>query len=159
MQEVENGKKPKGLLKVLIMLSFIGGSFNMIGGLQDAFSKPSNETVESFNEIFEKIKIESPESEYMIDQMDNYVAALNAQIVNSGATNFMLNAISLIGVFLMYRMQKTGFFIYVSAQVLLLFLPMLFGGNTAFTQSITLFYAFFTGFFIMLYAGQLRLLK
>ena len=154
MQETEN-KLPK-LLKVILILSFVGSSFNMFSGLQDAMSRPSQERIDSFKEIFEEVKDDSPESEIMIDEIIIYMENINFNIANYGVARFMLNAISLIGIFLMYRRRQIGFAIYSGAQVLLLGVPLLFGGYSNATLSIIFFFSLFTVLFIGLYASQLK---
>jgi hypothetical protein len=157
MQETENNL-PR-LLKVILILSFIGSSFNMFSGLQDAFSRPSQERIDSFREIFTEVKDESPESEIMIDEIIIYMENINLNIVNYGVARFMLNAISLIGLFLMYRRRQIGFAVYSGAQVFLLGVPLLFGGYSNATLSIIFFFSLFTVLFISLYASQLRYMR
>ena len=154
MQETED-QLPR-LLKVILILSFIGSSFNMFSGLQDAFSRPSQERIDSFKEIFDDVKDESPESEIMIDELYLFMENLNLNIVNYGVARFMLNAISLIGIYLMYRRRQIGFAVYSGVQVLLLGVPLLFGGYSNATLSIIFFFSLFTILFISLYASQLK---
>jgi len=157
MQETEN-KLPK-LLKAILILSFIGSSFNMFSGLQDTMSRPSQERIDSFIEIFADVKEDSPESEIMIDEIIIYMENLNLNIVNYGVARFMLNAISLIGIYLMYRRRQIGFAVYSGAQVLLLGVPILFGGYSNATLSIIFFFSLFTILFISLYASQLKYMR
>lgn len=157
MQETEN--KLPGLLRVILILSFIGSSFSMFSGLTDALSRPSQERIDSFNEIFEGVKEDSPESEVMIDEIITYMENINLNIVNYGVARFMLNAISLIGIYLMYRRRQIGFAVYSGAQVLLLGVPLLFGGYSNATLSIIFFFSLFTILFISLFASQLRYMR
>ncbi len=154
MQETEN-QLPR-FLKVILILSFIGSSFNMFSGLQDAMSRPSQERIDSFKEVFTEVKSDSPKSEEMIDELFVFMENLNINIVNYGVARFMLNAISLIGIFLMYRRRQIGFVVYSGAQVLLLGVPLLFGGYSNATLSIIFFFSLFTILFISLYASQLK---
>lgn len=157
MQETEN-KSPR-LLRIILVLSFIGSSFSMFSGLQDALSTPSQERIDSFKSIFDNVTDESPESKQMIEESFIFMENINMSIVNYGATQFMLYAISLIGVYMMYRRRKVGFAIYSGAQVLLLSLPILFGGYNSFSLGVTFVFAFITMTFIILYASQLRYLE
>jgi len=127
--------------------------------LQDAMSRPSQERIDSFIEIFSEVKEESPESEIMIDELITYMENLNLNIANYGVARFMLNAISLIGIFLMYRRRQIGFAVYSVAQVLLLGVPLMFGGYSNATLSIIFFFSLFTILFISLFASQLRYMR
>ena len=130
----------------------------MFSGLQDAFSTPSQERIDSFKQIFENVKDEAPESQQMIEESFVFMESINLNIVNYGVTRFMFNAISIIGVFLMYRRQKIGFTVYSTAQFLLLGLPILMGGYNGFSLGVTFVFGFITLVFIVLYASQLRYL-
>jgi len=157
MQETNN-KLPK-LLRVFLILSFIGSSFFMFSGLQDALSSPSQEQLESFKEIFDDVDDESPESQQLIEDSIDYMENLSANSVNYGATRFMLYAISLIGVYLMYRRRKIGLSVYAVAQVLLLGIPILFGGYNGFSVGVTFVLTFLTMTFIVVYASQMKYLE
>jgi hypothetical protein len=148
------------LLKVLLILSFIGSSWNMFSGLSNALSEPSIERVESFMLIMEEVQIEDDngETEEMIAQIVDFVSTINQNIVNFGAVEFMLYAISVIGIYLMYKNQRIGFRIYLTVQLLLLGSPIYFGGYSMFSMSLTVFYGFITMVFLALYSTQLKYL-
>ena len=147
--------QPK-MLRVLIILSFIGGSWNMFSGLSNALSEPSIERYDNFMESMRQIDDGSPEMKIMMEQISEYVTNINLNIVNYGAVEFMLYAISLIGVYLMHKNRRLGFRIYVVVQLLLLGTPIYFGAYSVFTLSLTIFYAFFTMVFFALYSSQLK---
>ena len=147
--------QPK-MLRVLIILSFIGSSWNMFSGLSNALSEPSIERYDNFMESMRQIDDGSPEMKIMMDQISEYVANINLNIVNYGAIEFMLYAISLIGVYLMHKNRRVGFRVYAIAQLLLLGSPIYFGSYSVFTLSLTIFYAFFTMVFFALYSSQLK---
>lgn len=144
------------MLRILIILSFIGGSWNMFNGLSNALSEPSIERYDSFMESMRRVDDGSPEMQIMMEQISDYVENINLNIVNYGAVEFMLYAISLIGVYLMHKNRRVGFRIYVVVQVLLLGTPIYFGSYSVFTLSLTIFYAFFTMVFFALYSSQLK---
>lgn len=147
------------MLRIILTLSFIGSSFFMFTGLQDAFSTPSQERIDSFKKIFENVKDETPESQQMIEDSFVFMESINLNIVNYGVARFMLNAISVIGVYLMYRKRKIGFMVYSGVQSLMLGLPILFGGYSSFSLGVTFVFGFITMVFIVLYASQLKYLE
>ena len=157
---MEENKKPRiTFLKVLLYLSFIGSSWNMFAGLSNAMSQPTMERVESFEKIFEQIVEENEESKIMIDMIIEYVINLNENVVNYGAVEFMLYAISIIGIYLMFKNRRVGFMVYMIVQILLLGTPILFGGYSPFTVSLTIIYGFITMIFFALYSTQLKYME
>jgi hypothetical protein len=152
----ENNKPRTTFLKALLYISFIGSSWNMFTGISNALSQPSIERVESFEKIFSQMVDREAETDLMIDMIIEYMNNLNDNIVNYGAVEFMLYAISVIGIYLMYRNRRVGFTIYMIVQILLLGTPILFGGYSPFSVSITIFYGFITMIFFALYSSQLK---
>lgn len=128
----------------------------MFSGLSNAISQPSMERVDSFMEIMDQVQDDKEETEIMIEQITDYISNINQNIVNYGAVEFMLYAISLIGIYLMYRNRRMGFTVYMIVQTLLLGTPILFGGYSVFTVSLTVFYGFITMIFFALYSTQLK---
>jgi hypothetical protein len=159
----ESSINRSSLFKVLLVLSFIGSSWSMFSGLSNALSQPSTERVESFVEIMDQVQAKQEESGERNEEVDglmaqiiDYVSTINLNIVNYGAVEFMLYAISLIGVYLMYRNKRIGFAVYMIAQILVLGAPIYFGGYNSFSVSLTLLYAFITMIFMVLYSTQLK---
>lgn len=143
-------------LKVLLILSFIGSSWSMFSGLSNAMSHPNEERVDSIVKILDQVGNESEEAQELNAQIIDYIYKINQSIVNYGAVEFMLYAISLIGVFLMYKNRRIGFTVYLVVQILLLGLPIYFGGYSSLTASMTLIYGFVTMIFFIMYSTQLK---
>ena len=146
------------LLRVLLTLSLIGGFWSMINGLTNAFSDQSLEGQEVVDQLLESFDELDEENLYLKDEMIAFSDNMQRNRVNYGVFEFMFNAISLIGVFLMYQFRRIGFWVYMVAQLLMLMNPILFGGYSVLTMSATLFYAFITLIFISLYSTQLKYL-
>jgi hypothetical protein len=142
-------------LRVLLVLSFIGSGFGLFKGLQDALSKPTKERVETFMQIIEQVE-DTPETTSFKEDWISYIENENLNIKNFGVARFLFSAISLIGIFLMYRLQRKGFWIYSIAQIFMLSFPIAFGGYSSFSVSITILMGFLTFLFIGMYASQLR---
>lgn len=152
----EQTDRPRGLLKVILILSFIGSSFSMFTGLQNAMSNPSMERVDSFRKIFENIQDENAETEMFKEQAVEYIKNINLNIRAYGIWDLVFSFFSVMGVYLMFRLRKIGFHIYTGAQVLLLADVILFGGYSVFTVTMTFVFGFFTMLFIVMYASQLK---
>ena len=157
MEEINN-VRPK-FLKILLILSFIGSSWNMFAGLSNALSEPNIEREEAVLEYIDAIEDGSEEAEFVIEDFKSFVSNINKNITTYGAMEFMLYAISLIGVFLMYQGRRIGFIIYASVQVLLLGSPIFFGGYNSISLSLTLVYSFITMVFLAMYSSQLKYLN
>lgn len=152
----ENKIQRPTLLKVLLILSFIGSSWSMFSGLSNAMSQPSEERVESIIKIMDQVGDGSEEAIELNKQIIDYVYSVNQNIVNYGAVEFMLYAISLIGIYLMYKNRRMGFTVYMVVQTLLLGTPIYFGGYSFFSSTITVIYGFITMIFFILYSTQLK---
>ena len=147
------------LLRVLLTLSMVGGFWSMINGLTNAFSDPSLEGQEVVNQLLENFEDLEDENLYLKDDLIEFSDNMQRNRMNYGVFEFMFNAISLIGVFLMWQFRRIGFWVYLTAQVLMLMNPILFGGYSILTVSATLFYAFLSLVFISLYSTQLKYLN
>lgn len=56
--------------------------------------------------------------------------------------------VSLIGVFKMWQYRKSGFFIYLAAQMTMLLLPLAYIGSHAFSSTNTIFTMLFVGVYL-----------
>ncbi len=86
--------------------------------------------------------------------MESYYRNLMLNFGNYGAANFMFYGIELVGVFLMYRLNRIGFTLYVLSQVGLAATPVIFGNFNTFgliTLGITMVW---NGIWVGLYAFQ-----
>lgn len=143
------------LFRILLTLSFVGGSWNMFTGLSNAFSEPNIERQEQLIEYFEGIEVE-PGTEFLVEELKTFIHNITMNVANYGVFEFMFNSISLIGVFLMFQFRRVGFWVYCIAQLLLLMNPILFGGYSLLSVTLTFTYSFITMIFIALYSTQLK---
>ncbi len=59
--------------------------------------------------------------------------------------------ISLVGAIKLYRLHRSGLYLYLSAQVLILFIPVLWLGSQAFSTTNAIFTATFTSIYLYWY--------
>jgi len=88
------------------------------------------------------------------NQVESYYRNLMLNFGNYGAANFMFYGIELVGVFLMYRLNRIGFTLYLLSQIGLAATPVLFGTLNTFgmiTFGLTLLW---NGIWVVLYAFQ-----
>ncbi|MGV8090304.1 MAG: hypothetical protein AB2L24_00380 [Mangrovibacterium sp.] len=122
------------LLLAALLLSFIGSSMGTLIYFTAAiFFDQSLEIIEELTNI----------------QTSQKIAPLYFVIFGT------MYCLSLIGVLKMYKMQKAGYFFYISAQICLLIVPLLWIGLNAFSATNTIF----TVLFITIYSVYLKEFK
>jgi hypothetical protein len=106
-QVAETKKRPK-FLTVLCILSFVGIGFAIISSIINLINFQSNiETLQSLQGT----------SSLLGEELGNTIDAL----VEWGRTIYLINLISaficLAGVFMMFKLKKTGYFIYIIGEI------------------------------------------
>ena len=144
--------RPK-TLAILCSLSFLYSVYGIITSLSSALSPP--EVSEEFLQtLYDQINKYPLPIEGIGDQVESYYRNLMLNFGNYGAANFMFYGIELVGVFLMYRLNRIGFTLYMLSQIGLAATPVLFGSFNTFgliTLGIT---AVWNAIWVVLYAFQ-----
>ena len=142
----ENTPKRSTLLTVFLVLTFIGSGFAFIGNIYTSLG-------------FETL-LESMEEAMDDDALTAFSTMLEQSVktmTKAGSSYFgllaLLALISLTGAILMWKLNKYGFHLYASVQIILLFIPMLFG----LVKLPGLFETGMTALFIWVYARELRI--
>jgi hypothetical protein len=146
------------LITIACILSFMGGSldilmalFKIIFGRVNASMKNAGTIqVESYSETIGDLP-----TKYQDLFIESVFRVFNTMTV-SGLILFTLALLSIYGVYLMWEMKKKGFKIYSVAQILMLFLPLYSTGINFFGFLSIFVSGFFTVFFILIYASQLK---
>lgn len=121
-------KRPSGL-NTLAILSFIMCGIMILIYL---FSLISSLTT-SPEESLAKLERASPE---MAEKMkDLYTPEMMNNSLIGAAGGLILNFLSLYGVMMMYKLKKTGFYLYTAGELLTYVLSFAFGGTQAMTAS------------------------
>lgn len=126
-------KRPT-FLTVLCILSFIGGAWGVIGGITNMAAGPASEAVAEMNAGLEEAQADlgddaaSQMAGDMIDAAGELAtkAAENARSI--GISNIVLSLLSLFGVWMMWNLKKTGFYLYTLATIGGLAVPLIFLG-------------------------------
>lgn len=151
----EQKQRPVFLL-VLCILSFIGIAFAMFGELYQALlpefilksAYQSQEMMDSLSEsngIFAFFK-----------SFSGSTVALAEHARTLGLIGLLLSACSLVGVILMFKLKKTGWYFYSASNLLLVFTPVIIAGSGAVAGISLGINLFFTLLFILLYALNLK---
>ena len=67
------------------------------------------------------------------------------------ATLMAAFCISLVGAIKLYRMQRAGLYLYITAQTMILFLPVIWLGSNAFSTTNAIFTLIFAGVYLTYY--------
>ena len=129
-----NNKKRPDFLSALCILTFMGSTITFIGYFLAAI------LFERVSELI--IKYSSWHSTDVISPV--YFTALMA-----------LSAISLTGTIRMWKLHRDGFYLYVFAQIVIVFLPVIWIGPYAFSVT----NAIFSGLFILGYGLNFKWLR
>lgn len=109
---------------------------------------------EFLNSLYDQINQYPLPIEGLGNQVESYYRNLMLNFGNYGAANFMFYGIELVGVFLMYRLNRIGFTLYVLSQIGLAVTPVLFGGFNTFGQITLGLTLAWNGIWVVLYAFQ-----
>ncbi|WP_421918414.1 hypothetical protein [Marinifilum sp.] len=158
---IEMPKKRPTFLTVLCILSFIGsGYFGLIQPIYNyaTFENTYAEKMQKTAEALEQMEEAGMESGFFYDMAANGMVQLKAMSENLEAitgANCLFALLSLIGVFLMFKLKKNGFYLYSFANVFWLLVPL---ALIDFDSMImwTLIGAVITAIFIILYAVNLK---
>lgn len=71
-------------------------------------------------------------------------------------TTLSLALVLIVGVFMMYRLNKKGFILYSISNLILVIIPFIYYFNNTIGQLVIAFQFFFTAMFIFMYATQLK---
>lgn len=111
-QAMQEPKRPQ-LLTVICILSFIMCGIGLLGGIWNIIQN----TPENMAEGIEKMRTFSPE---MADKMEENMIAMqdSTYIQISPYLNLVYALLSFVGVLIMWKLQKKGFYIYLAGELL-----------------------------------------
>lgn len=142
-------------LAILCMLSGLFAIYGMISGLVSALSPPDVDST-FVNQLIEQInQYELPIEAYK-DDVESYYIKLMVNFGNYGTAAFLFYSIQLIGVVLMYQLNRVGFALYVLAQIGLAAIPVLFGGLNDFSKLVFGATLAWNTVWVIMYATQLK---
>lgn len=158
---VELPKKRPTFLTVLCILSFIGsGGFGLLYSAYQyvTFEKTYPAQVQKITDGMEQMEEAGMEEGFFYKNAERGLVQLEAMSKNleliTGA-NCLFALISLLGVFMMWKLKKNGFYVYTFANVFWLLVPL---GLIDFDATIvnTMIGAAITAVFVIMYAVNLK---
>ena len=163
-QAMQEPKRPQ-FLTVICVLSFIMCGLALLGGVWNMIQSSPEHIAESV----EKMRQFSPE---MADQFEQRMADIqeNTFMQISQYLGFIYTLISFMGVLMMWKLQRKGFFVYVAGE-LLFYLGFIFAGKEMMSAmsgggtmegvglAVVAMMVVFDAVFIIMYAVNLKHMK
>lgn len=145
-------------LGVICALSGFNAAYGVLSGIITAVSPPDvdNTFIEGLFAQLEKYKLPIPELQ---DEVKEYYLNLMLDLGNYGAANFLFFAVQLIGVVMMYRLNRIGFTLYTAAQIGLAASPVIFGSFNTFGKITLGMTLAFNAIWVIMYATQIKYFK
>ena len=142
-------------LGVICALSGFNAAYGVLSGIITAVSPPDvdNTFIEGLFTQLEKYKLPIPELQ---DEVKEYYLNLMLNLGNYGAANFLFFAVQLIGVVMMYRLNRIGFTLYTGAQIGLAASPIIFGSFNTFGKITLGMTLVFNAIWVIMYATQIK---
>ncbi|MFA9370578.1 MAG: hypothetical protein ACERIH_02625 [Labilibaculum antarcticum] len=157
---IEVPKKRPTFLTVLCILSFIGSGFLLGATTYQYFTFEKNypEQMGNFQSTLEMFSDAGTESGFAYESIENQMIVLEKTSQNLGmisGVNILFAILSLLGVFLMFKLKKNGFYLYSGANLFWLLVPLVLVDFEASMMN-ALFLGLFTILFIIMYAVNLK---
>jgi len=159
---VSSPKKRPDFLTVICILTFIGSGFGIINNVTnylnaDVLTEMGKQAIDQNRE---KVDSESSgEGKKLADQMMSGASAMmdKKKLKQNYLLTVLSNIMTLAGALLMFRLRKSGYWLYVAGIVVLVATPVvIFGTGNLLSMSITMLFAAIGILFIILYSLQLR---
>lgn len=149
------------LLTVICILSFIAGAFGLWGGIRDAFTDAPQKAVEEARTKMDEAMAQMGDegNEMVSKMMESAISMAEKSAENAkplGISGIVLALLSLFGVWQMWNLKKSGFWLYLVASVAGLVVPMIYLGGGLMTLIGVGFMGFITIVFVILYAVNLK---
>lgn len=159
-ETTETTSKRPTLLTVICILSFIMGAWGIFSGIQ-TMTQDQTEVLEQARVAMEQARADLGEQAEGLAgrMMDSAMELAERSAENArslGLSNIILSLLSLFGVWQMWNLRKSGFWIYVLAGIAGLVLPVIFLGGGMMALTTVGIGGFFTLLFIVLYAVNLK---
>jgi hypothetical protein len=137
------------------MLSLVNASYGIVSGVMGAIAPPEVDKAFIDGFLGRLNEIELP-IETIRGEVEVYYTNIMLSTANISAANFLFFGLGLIGIVMMYRWNRTGFYLYLSAQIGLAFVPAFFGGFNKFGTSVLVVTLIWNALWVLVYWLQVR---
>lgn len=153
-------------LTVLCILTFVVSGYNFIQSLISIFVSNAMDTQglnEMYDEIYKNMEGMDAEGQAFMQQfVDAIQITLSAMIENAvliGSMEMLVSALGVIGAFLMFRLNKKGYYVYILAKAIGVIAPLIIVGANILTLSVYGFISIIGILFIVLYGLNLKYMR
>lgn len=164
-EERQDKLQRPAFLSVLCILTFIGSGWAVMSNLFSVFmsgvSNNGNFRMEQYSSMVNELEGEGISS-YWSDFLNSSVEMAQMTMLHAreiAVMQLVLGLISLLGAILMFRLRRVGFYLYTTAQILLLFILPYFAGFSLVVMISFIVSAFFALLFIGMYAANVKYMK
>lgn len=163
-EEQQNKPQRPTFLLVLCILTFIGSGWSVLSNLFSLFTAglmDSTMHMEQYSNMVGEIE-NSGTSSFISGFLNSSMEVLQATAAHAreiAGIGLVLGLVTLLGAILMYQLRRSGFYLYVAAQILALFVMPYFAGFSSLVIIGMLWSAFLSAVFIVLYGLNLRYMK
>lgn len=166
---VTNPEKPirPTLLTVLCILTFIGSGWGLIGSISnymnaDLTSSIVEETMNSAKTEVEREISEGDDGAKVADKMLSGMSSItNPENIKKNALfSIVANLLTLGGAIMMFRLRKTGFWLYLAGTIIAIAAPiMVYGAANLLSLGMSAILGFFGILFLVLYSLNLKYMR
>jgi hypothetical protein len=153
-------------LTVLCILTFIGSCYAIVNGTITYFNadkvaqKVISAKAEMNDEAHKKNNANSGDNTFAAKVMNNVSVMANPDNLRKASLgNIIASVFCLLGAILMWRLNRTGFYIYVLGTIIGIVVPFYVFGNNFLTALSVGFAAFIGVLFVIFYAMNLKSMK
>ena len=147
-------------ITVLCILSFINGGVNILFNIPSLLMPNMMESYIDIIKQSQKINENNVQTPPFVTEMMNSVMEMlehmAAHWTSMILSTILLAVMSVIGVWMMWGMKKSGFLFYCTAQILWTIMPFIFLGTNIFVGLAVVLNGIFTFAFIIMYGLQLK---
>lgn len=162
-QQQNRPQRPTFLL-VLCILTFIGSGWKVLSNLFSLFTANmmnSSMQIEQYSNMMGEMEngnVPSFMSNFLSSSME-VLQVTAAHAYEIAAINLVLALLSLLGAILMFQLRRIGFYVYVTAQILFLFVMPYFAGFSTLVVIGMFGSAFFSLLFVSMYAVNVKYMR
>lgn len=151
-------------LTVVCIISFVGLGLSIMNNLGNigfgAFGSAVYPFIQdAFEQALNEVDASDPGATIFVEQIFNAVLELLEILPILASITLALTIVALIGVIMMWNLNKTGFYLYSGSKVVIIFIPMILMGANFISTMIVISGIFFAGLFITMYALNLKAMK
>ena len=166
LQDYEQPVKRPTFITVLCILTFIGSGWGLIGGAIQYFTaeKQATSMVIQQKTINEDLKNNGKENgatnmaKKMVNSMSTAFTAENLK--KSGISAMLSSLFCIVGAFMMWKLNRIGFYIYIFGTLIGVISPFIIYGNNNIMSILSSVVVGFVGvIFVILYGVNLKYMK